>query len=214
MAYAAVGFDLLTALLDTWTLWSDVAGDRALGMRWHAASQALLRGKRYRPFEDIVRETAGEVGLDANAPETFSGGGANLNHGRTSRQCSNGWTARDGSWSRTAPESSDASPPSVRGVSSSSSRRRRPAHTSPIPFRIGWRWSVLPSIPPRCSSSPGRLTTSAARRVWGWMSTGRIAVARRHQRTARHCGKSLIFAVSLRHWAWRLDDRPGRDDTT
>src|SRR2546430_17619800 len=65
MAYAAVGFDLLTALLDAWTLWSDVAGDRALGMRWHAASQALLRGKRYRPLEDIVRESAGEVGLDA-----------------------------------------------------------------------------------------------------------------------------------------------------
>src|SRR5206468_9967616 len=65
MAYAAVGFDLLTALLDTWTLWSDVAGDRALGMRWHAASQALLRGKRYRPFENIVRESGGEVGLDA-----------------------------------------------------------------------------------------------------------------------------------------------------
>src|SRR5207245_9285820 len=65
MAYAAVGFDLLTALLDTWTLWSDVAGNRAPGMRWHAASQAPLRGKRYRPFEDIVRESAGEVGLDA-----------------------------------------------------------------------------------------------------------------------------------------------------
>jgi len=65
MAYAAVGFDLLTALLDTWSLWSDVAGDRALGMRWHGASQDLLRGKRYRPFEDIVRESAREVGLDA-----------------------------------------------------------------------------------------------------------------------------------------------------
>jgi 2-haloalkanoic acid dehalogenase type II len=34
-------------------------------MRWHAASQELLRGKRYRPFEEIVRESAGEVGLDA-----------------------------------------------------------------------------------------------------------------------------------------------------
>jgi 2-haloalkanoic acid dehalogenase type II len=65
MAYAAVGFDLLTALLDTWTLWSDVAGGRALGMRWHATSQELLRGKRYRPFEDIVRESAREVGVDA-----------------------------------------------------------------------------------------------------------------------------------------------------
>ena len=65
MAYAAVGFDLLTALLNTWTLWSSVAGDSGLGMRWHAASQELLRGKQYRPFEDIVRESATAVGVDA-----------------------------------------------------------------------------------------------------------------------------------------------------
>ena len=63
MRYAAIGFDLLTALLDTWSLWSDVAGDRALGMRWHAASQELLRGKRYRPFEDVVRDAASQVGV-------------------------------------------------------------------------------------------------------------------------------------------------------
>ena len=68
MPYSAVGFDLLTALLDTWWLWSDVAGDPALGMRWHAASQARLRGKRYRPFEEIVRESASEVGVDAKRP--------------------------------------------------------------------------------------------------------------------------------------------------
>jgi 2-haloacid dehalogenase len=64
MRYAAVGFDLLTALLDTWSLFADVAGGRELGMRWHAASQSTLRGKPYRPFEDIVRESAGAVGLD------------------------------------------------------------------------------------------------------------------------------------------------------
>ena len=63
MRYAAIGFDLLTALLDTWSLWSDVAGGRPLGMRWHAASQELLRGKRYRPFDDIVRDAANEVGV-------------------------------------------------------------------------------------------------------------------------------------------------------
>ena len=33
-------------------------------MRWHGASQALLRGRKYRPFEDIVRESASEVGVD------------------------------------------------------------------------------------------------------------------------------------------------------
>ena len=65
MAYAAVGFDLLTALLNTWTLWSSVAGESSLGMRWHAASQEMLRGKPYRPFEDIVRESATAVGVDA-----------------------------------------------------------------------------------------------------------------------------------------------------
>lgn len=63
MPYRAIGFDLLTALLDTWTLWSAVAGDRALGMRWHAASQALLRGQGYRPFDGVVRDSASEVGM-------------------------------------------------------------------------------------------------------------------------------------------------------
>lgn len=69
-SYDAIGFDLLTALLDTWSLWSDVAGGRELGMRWHAASQAMLRGQPYRPFEDIVRDSAREVGAsDAQAAE-------------------------------------------------------------------------------------------------------------------------------------------------
>jgi 2-haloacid dehalogenase len=64
MRYAAVGFDLLTALLDSWSLFANVAGGRELGMRWHAASQSLLRGQAYRPFEDIVRDAATTVGID------------------------------------------------------------------------------------------------------------------------------------------------------
>ena len=73
MRYRAVGFDLLTALLDTWTLWSAVAGDRALGMRWHAASQALLRGQAYQAFERIVRDSATQVGIPpAKADELLS----------------------------------------------------------------------------------------------------------------------------------------------
>jgi 2-haloalkanoic acid dehalogenase type II len=64
MRYAAVGFDLLTALLDSWSLFASVAGGRDLGMRWHAASQSLLRGKDYRPFEDVVRDAAGVVGIE------------------------------------------------------------------------------------------------------------------------------------------------------
>ena len=38
-------------------------------MRWHGASQALLRGKPYRPFEDIVRASAREVGVDDEQAE-------------------------------------------------------------------------------------------------------------------------------------------------
>lgn len=64
MRYTAVGFDLLTALLDSWSLFADVAGGRERGMRWHAASQSLLRGMRYRPFEDIVREAANVIGIE------------------------------------------------------------------------------------------------------------------------------------------------------
>lgn len=67
--YDAVGFDLLTALLDTWSTWKAVAGDPDLGMRWHAESQAMLRGRDYRPFEDIVRDSARAVGLRAERAE-------------------------------------------------------------------------------------------------------------------------------------------------
>ena len=63
MRYRAVGFDLLTALLDTWALWSSVAGSRELGMKWHATSQGIMRGKPYRPFEGIVREAAEAIEL-------------------------------------------------------------------------------------------------------------------------------------------------------
>lgn len=61
--YDAVGFDLLTALLDTGTLWRAVAGDPERGVRWHATSQRLLRGQRYWPFEDLVREAAEQAGI-------------------------------------------------------------------------------------------------------------------------------------------------------
>ena len=69
MRYAAIGFDLLTALLDSWSLFADVAHGRELGMRWHAASQSLLRGKPYRPFEDVVRDAAGMVGIERTSAD-------------------------------------------------------------------------------------------------------------------------------------------------
>ncbi|GKQ53763.1 HAD-IA family hydrolase [Bradyrhizobium sp. Ce-3] len=63
-AYDAVLFDLLTALLDSWTLWNKVAGSDEAGLRWRAE---YLRNTyatgRYRPYEDLVGEAARNVAL-------------------------------------------------------------------------------------------------------------------------------------------------------
>ena len=63
--YDAVGFDLLTALLDTLPLWRRSAGDDERGTRWHAENQRLLRGQPYRDFNALVHESATAVGLGA-----------------------------------------------------------------------------------------------------------------------------------------------------
>jgi 2-haloacid dehalogenase len=48
--YDAVLFDLLTALLDSWTLWSAVAGGETSGLRWRAAYLRRTYGTgAYRP---------------------------------------------------------------------------------------------------------------------------------------------------------------------
>jgi 2-haloacid dehalogenase len=69
--YDAIGFDLLTALLDTRSLWAAIAGDGERGKQWQEYAQALLRGRPYRPYEDIVREAAVAVGLQHPHAETL-----------------------------------------------------------------------------------------------------------------------------------------------
>ena len=67
MRYDAVVFDLLTALLDSWTLWNDVAGSPEAGMRWRRRYLEITYGcGAYRPYETLVREAAGDVGLPAS----------------------------------------------------------------------------------------------------------------------------------------------------
>jgi 2-haloalkanoic acid dehalogenase type II len=62
--YDAVLFDLLTALLDSWTLWNDVAGGADRGAPWRAAYLRITyRTGAYRPYEDLVAEAAKAVGL-------------------------------------------------------------------------------------------------------------------------------------------------------
>jgi 2-haloalkanoic acid dehalogenase type II len=60
----AIAFDLLTALIDSWSLWIGVAGAAVLGRAWREASlRRVTSAGAYYPYEDIVREATAEVGL-------------------------------------------------------------------------------------------------------------------------------------------------------
>lgn len=62
--YDFVLFDLLTALLDSWTVWNDVAGTEAKGRAWRAAYlQRTYACGAYRPYDVLVREAAQATGL-------------------------------------------------------------------------------------------------------------------------------------------------------
>ena len=67
MKYDAVVFDLLTALLDSWTLWNDVAGSAEDGMKWRRRYLEITYGcGAYRPYETLVREAARDTGFPEN----------------------------------------------------------------------------------------------------------------------------------------------------
>ena len=64
----AVLFDLLTALLDSWTLWNDVASSEERGRKWRAEYLRLTYGcGSYVPYEQLVREAAVATGLPEGA---------------------------------------------------------------------------------------------------------------------------------------------------
>ncbi len=66
----AVLFDLLTALLDSWTLWNDVAGSEERGRAWRAEYLRLTYGcGSYVPYEQLVQEAAVTTGLPAAAAD-------------------------------------------------------------------------------------------------------------------------------------------------
>jgi 2-haloacid dehalogenase len=66
--YDAVSFDLLSALLDSWTLWERVAGDRAAGRAWRLAYLKRAReAGGYVPFLALVAEAAADAGVPAAA---------------------------------------------------------------------------------------------------------------------------------------------------
>jgi 2-haloalkanoic acid dehalogenase type II len=68
--YDAVVFDLLTGLLDSWTLWNSVAGSAEDGMRWRRRYLEITYGcGAYRPYETLVREAAKDAGLPVSCAD-------------------------------------------------------------------------------------------------------------------------------------------------
>src|SRR5258708_34008496 len=68
----AVLFDLLTALLDSWSLWNRAAGSEATGRAWRAEYLRLTYGcGAYVPYEELVRQAALLAGLRESAPRVL-----------------------------------------------------------------------------------------------------------------------------------------------
>ena len=73
-AFDAVVFDLLTALIDSWTLWNDVAGSAEDGLRWRKEYLRLTYGAGvYRDYEAIVAEAASVAGMAPDCAARLSG---------------------------------------------------------------------------------------------------------------------------------------------
>lgn len=72
MHFQAVVFDLLTALLDSWSLWNAAAGSEADGLRWRRTYLELTYGAGpYRPYEQVVAEAAARAGINADCAEAL-----------------------------------------------------------------------------------------------------------------------------------------------
>jgi FMN phosphatase YigB (HAD superfamily) len=65
----AIIFDLLTALLDSWTLWNTSAGSADNGYKWRTRYLELTFGcGAYKPYEDLVNQAAHDAGLGPEVP--------------------------------------------------------------------------------------------------------------------------------------------------
>lgn len=66
----AVLFDLLTALLDSWSTWNTAAGSEQSGRAWRAEYLRLTYGcGAYVPYETLVRRAAENIGLPIAAAD-------------------------------------------------------------------------------------------------------------------------------------------------
>jgi 2-haloalkanoic acid dehalogenase type II len=70
--FDAVLFDLLSALLDSWTLWTRIAGSEALARRWRdEAAHLTYAAGEYRPYADIVAEAGRVAGVAPEATQAL-----------------------------------------------------------------------------------------------------------------------------------------------
>ena len=77
--YRAVLFDLLTALIDSWRLWNEVAGSLEVGRKWRGEYLRLTYGcGRYRAYEDVVADAAESVGLGRQYADQLASSWARL----------------------------------------------------------------------------------------------------------------------------------------
>ena len=71
--YDAVLFDLLSALLDSWSLWDDLAGDSTLGRAWRMHYlEAASNTAHYLPYISLVAESAAAVGVEPSQAEVLA----------------------------------------------------------------------------------------------------------------------------------------------
>jgi len=72
----AIIFDLLTALLDSWAIWDAAIPENensiTTGQAWRKHYLEITYGcDAYKPYEDLVRQSAKDVGLSPSAPKTL-----------------------------------------------------------------------------------------------------------------------------------------------
>ncbi|MCU0648550.1 MAG: HAD-IA family hydrolase [Gemmatimonadaceae bacterium] len=73
IAPRAILFDLLTALLDSWTLWERAAGSEDGGRRWRAEYLRRTYGAGdYVPYDELVRASAEATGVSSAAVSELS----------------------------------------------------------------------------------------------------------------------------------------------
>lgn len=71
--FDAVLFDLLSALLDSWSLWDELAGDPETGRRWRMRYLEMTSGAgSYVPYLPLVASAAKAEGLDGSLADTLA----------------------------------------------------------------------------------------------------------------------------------------------